>query len=320
MNPPAVGLKPAHSLHSVAPKSFKAANTTQKQIRTQSAASHPTAPRSARYLDIITPQPFAQPALPKQQPSRVLKRQFEQNIITPAAQTIRPPRHNRLQALLVTMGVVVFAFGIGVSIQTALVNRHASAQVAAISKAVDNGPATSTDQSTTPATTDVPSTTKPAPKTYAAYSVAPDLPKYIKIPKLGVSARVLQVGINSKGELGTPNNVFDAAWYTGSAKPGQPGATLIDGHVSSWTTHGVFYGIKNLVAGDRIQIIKGDNTVLTYQVVQTQIVDADKVDMNATVNSIDKSKSGLNLITCTGRVKPGTSEFTQRAIVYAVQL
>jgi sortase (surface protein transpeptidase) len=128
---------------------------------------------------------------------------------------------------------------------------------------------------------------------------------------------VLQVGVTTSGALATPSNVFDTAWYTGSAKPGQPGATLIDGHVSSWTTKGVFYGIKTLVAGDTIQIVKGDNSVLTYKVVKTQVYPAGTVDMQAAVTPVIAGQSGLNLITCTGQVIKGTSEFNQRELVFA---
>ena len=81
----------------------------------------------------------------------------------------------------------------------------------------------------------VPSTT-PIPKsTVAAYSVAPNLPKYLIIPKLYVDSRVLSVGVTSSGAVGVPDNIYDTAWYNESSAPGQPGAMLIDGHISSWS-------------------------------------------------------------------------------------
>jgi LPXTG-site transpeptidase (sortase) family protein len=217
--------------------------------------------------------------------------------------------HSKLQLSLVGMAIMVFVTGLAVSLQTFQTNHNAAAQVSALSKRADK-----------PSGSPVPSTTKPTTSAFSNYAVAPDLPRYIKIPKLGVNARVLQVGVNASGALGTPSNVFDTAWYTGSAKPGQPGATLIDGHVSSWTTHGVFYGIKTLQAGDTIQIVRGDNTVLNYQVVKTQAYPANNVDMQAAITPVTAGKSGLNLITCTGQVQKGTSEFNQRVIVFAEQM
>lgn len=164
------------------------------------------------------------------------------------------------------------------------------------------------------------STVKPSAKAVAAYAVAPTLPKYLKIPAIGVYARILQVGILANGALGTPNNVYDTAWYTGSAQPGQPGATLIDGHVSSWTSNGVFYNLHKLVAGDTIQIVKGDNSVINYQVVNTQTYNSNNVNMQAAITPVDPSVSGLNIITCTGDVIKGTSQFDKRVIVFAKEV
>ena len=166
----------------------------------------------------------------------------------------------------------------------------------------------------------VPGTIKPTAITVDSYVVAPTLPRYLLIPKLNVNARVLPVGLVAHGSLGTPSNVYDTAWYQESAKPGQQGAMLIDGHISSWTTHGVFYGIKTLKPGDIIDIRSGNGAIFTYQVIKTQIYNADYVDMSAAMSSIEPGKPGLNLISCTGDVISGTNEFNERIIVFAVQI
>jgi hypothetical protein len=283
-------------------------------------------------LQIIVPQPFAKPSEQRLQASAVLQRQLfvtstkskEQLPVKPLSKyfvhrvvtkhKIAYRKLSKVQFGLVAMACLVFTLGIGTSIQSLLTNNAASAQVAALSKVADTQ-STTTGQGIS--ATIAPSVTKPSTEAVAMYAVAADLAKYIKIPKLGVDARVLQVGVTTSGALATPSNVFDTAWYTGSAKPGQPGATLIDGHVSSWTTKGVFYGIKTLVAGDTIQIVKGDNSVLTYKVVKTQVYPAGTVDMQAAVTPVIAGQSGLNLITCTGQVIKGTSEFNQRELVFA---
>jgi sortase (surface protein transpeptidase) len=212
---------------------------------------------------------------------------------------------------LIGMAGLIFMLGLVVSWQALRTNHNAAAQVSALSK--------QTDKTSGNADSSLPSTTRPGSDAISRYVVAPDLPRYLKIPKLGVYARVLQVGVTSSGALGTPGNVYDTAWYTGSAKPGQPGATLIDGHVSSWTTHGVFYGLKKLDVTDTIQVVRGDGTILNYKIVKIHIYNADSVDMQAAVTPITPGKPGLNLITCTGQVKKGTSEFSQRVIIFAQQ-
>ena len=166
----------------------------------------------------------------------------------------------------------------------------------------------------------VPSTVKPPAPAVAGYIVAPELPRYLIIPKLGVSARILSVGLDPRGALRTPANVYDTAWFSGSSLPGQAGAMLINGHVSSWTTRGVFFGLKTLIPNDIIKLERGDGTMFTYQVVSSQLYDANNVDMAAAMTSIDPDKPGLNLITCTGDIINGTYNFTERIVVFATQV
>jgi len=260
---------------------------------------------------LVAPQPFAKPARPKQQHSAVLQRQAVRPPVQPDPSPVEKPRRSRSQLALAGLAAVIAVCGLAVSWQTLQTNHSASAQVAALSKRADKNGAPNSS---------LPSTTKPSDAAVSQYVVAPDLPRYLNIPKLNVHARVMQVGVTTDGALGTPSNVHDTAWYTGSAKPGQPGATLIDGHVSSWTTRGVFYGLKNLVAGDNLQIVRGDGAVFNYQVVKTAVYPADHVDMQAAITPVTAGKPGLNLITCTGQVNKKSSTFNQRIIVFTQQV
>lgn len=160
---------------------------------------------------------------------------------------------------------------------------------------------------------------KPTSKAVAEYKVPADNPKYIEAPAIKLDKSiVLPLGLLPSNAIATPNNIYEAGWYTGSAKPGQPGATFIYAHVSSWTAKGLFYGLKYLKPGDLIYITKGDNSVLTYQVVATMKYPYDKVDMNKVLSPIDNATSGLNLMTCTGSVIPNTSEFNQRLVIFTM--
>jgi LPXTG-site transpeptidase (sortase) family protein len=165
----------------------------------------------------------------------------------------------------------------------------------------------------------VPSTTKPIPSAFDSYTVAANLPRYIFIPKLSVQAIIRPLGLTTTGQLATPDNVYDTGWYKKSSTPGQPGATVINGHVSSWTTNGVFYGLKTLQPGDAIQVERGDGTMVNYSVIKKQVYSYQQVDMSALLSPVDAGKSGLNLITCTGDVIKGTNDFTERIVIFAVE-
>lgn len=162
-----------------------------------------------------------------------------------------------------------------------------------------------------------PSSNKPTTKAIASYTVAPDLPKYISIPSINVTnARVIRLGYLANGQITTPDNIYDTGWYENSSKPGQKGAMFIFGHVSSWTANGVFYNLKNLMPGDKVIVTRGDNVSFTYVVVKTKIYPYNEVDMQQVLSPINFNKPGLNLMTCTGQVIKGTSEFNERLVVF----
>ncbi len=165
-----------------------------------------------------------------------------------------------------------------------------------------------------------PATTPISDTSFKDYSVAPNQPRYIFIPKLKIKAIVLSLGTTSTNQLQAPPNIYETGWYSSSSLPGKAGAMLIDGHVSSWTAKGVFYGLSSLVAGDTIQVERGDGTMFSYQVVRSQVYSSTNVDMAAALSPINPKQPGLNLITCGGQVIKGTNEFNQRVVVFAEQL
>ncbi len=162
-----------------------------------------------------------------------------------------------------------------------------------------------------------PSTVKPTAQVVANYTVPPDSPKYLSIPAINITGtRIIRLGLTNSHQIAAPDNVYDTGWYDASAKPGQNGAMFIYGHVSSWTTDGVFYDLKKLAAGDKIKVTRGDNRVFTYQVVTTKIYPHDSVDMHRVLAPINAKTPGLNLMTCTGKVITGTSDFSERLVVF----
>ncbi|MBR6505706.1 class F sortase [Candidatus Saccharibacteria bacterium] len=135
------------------------------------------------------------------------------------------------------------------------------------------------------------------------YWVAPDLPRYLSIDKLGIyDARILQVGINPTGELATPNNIFDVGWYESSGKPGSGGTLLIDGHNGGPNVYGVFKRLPLLENGDIIIIERGDGVIFHYSVVENISVPLEEADkyMATALRSPEPGTESLTLITCTG--------------------
>lgn len=197
------------------------------------------------------------------------------------------------------MAVIVFLIGVVAAVRSLMVDQQISQTVSA--QAADG----ETDES------------KPSDEDIRSYSVSPDMPKTISIPKLNVLARVRQLEVKGDGSLDAPHNVHDAGWYKDSTKPGSPGgASLIDGHVSGPTQKGVFYRIETLQKGDIVTIERGDGTKLEYGVIKTEVVKANEVDMSKLLVPVTAGKHGLNLITCTGKFDSSTKTYEDRALVY----
>lgn len=162
-----------------------------------------------------------------------------------------------------------------------------------------------------------PSTKEPSEDHFAQHTVAPDEPRYIFIDSISVKAIIKPLGVTADNYLEAPANIHEAGWYHKSAKPGQKGAMVIDGHVGLDQTPGIFHQLNILKPGDALTIEKGDGTHLRYIVSNVQLYDIDNVDMAAALGPVSPDRPGLNLITCAGTFNYETQTFDQRLIVYA---
>ena len=162
-----------------------------------------------------------------------------------------------------------------------------------------------------------------SPKQLDEHIVAPDNPRYLSIPSLGIDkVRVVSIGLTKNNMLDTPKNINDTAWYEKSAKPGsKSGAVVIDGHNGGVTKDGVFAKLADLTNGSEIIIERGDGKKITYVVEVNQTMSlqqANTTGMKDMMVSVDPSKEGLSIITCAGNWIPRDKIFDKRVMVRAV--
>jgi sortase (surface protein transpeptidase) len=155
---------------------------------------------------------------------------------------------------------------------------------------------------------------------WAAHTTPADQARYIYLPSINARARVMSVGVNSKGKIDASKNVNDVAWYDGSAKPGQEGQVLINGHSSfSPTYKAAFDHLSELKISDRVTIERGDGKKIVYRVVNIETIKAEQVDMKKILNVPDNAARGLTLMSCTGKFDYRTQSSDMRVIVYTIQ-
>ncbi len=208
---------------------------------------------------------------------------------------------------LASMVLIVTAY---ISVDTWMTNRQAQAVLSSDSSSVARSEQGHSKESEGKDESPI------AANALSGYTVSAEYPRAIYINKIGVAARVLPMSINTDGSVQSPLNIFDAGWYTGSVKPGEIGASFIDGHASGATREGLFGSLDALAIGDTIDVEKGDGTKLTYKVVHTETVALEGLDMKKVLLPHGNSLKALNIMTCTGNWLEDKQTFDQRVVVY----
>lgn len=166
---------------------------------------------------------------------------------------------------------------------------------------------------------DTPDETKPT-DACTAYRAAPTHPERIDISSINAHGCIEQVGINQKGAIAVPDNIYAAAWYVNSVLPGHPGLSVILGHISGrYNVDGIFQHLDQLKAGDSFTVTLGSGKLLHYRVFRTQSIPTD--DAVRTLLTKDPiTASQLNLITCGGHYDKAAKLYDHRIIVSAALL
>jgi LPXTG-site transpeptidase (sortase) family protein len=116
----------------------------------------------------------------------------------------------------------------------------------------------------------------------------------------------------------SPDGPTNVAWYSFSGKPGHGSNAVFSGHVD-YIHYGaaVFWHLKDLVAGDQIQVDLDDGSVYTYAVVSINSISADPTE-DELRDIVGASKTDIiTLITCGGTFSQETHQYDHRTIVRA---
>jgi len=144
-------------------------------------------------------------------------------------------------------------------------------------------------------------------------------PVGLKIPALGVSTNVVNVGLNRDRTLQVPPldyaGTHEAAWYDLGPPPGRVGAAVIVGHVDSSTGPAVFYRLGSLSPGSMIQVTAANCQTVSFVV--TSVKEYAKAQFPSQRVYGPVSDSELRLITCGGAFDPSTGHYLSNIVAYA---
>ena len=165
-----------------------------------------------------------------------------------------------------------------------------------------------------PATLEIPGPASTVPPGIFAGDVA--TPEQLIIPKIGVDARIKPVGVDAHGDLATPGNATDVAWYRLGPRPGAAGVAVIDGHLDTKNVpQAVFYNLDRLVQGDEIEVRASDGRMMIFEVTATGRYAYDIPTVSIFTPRSDSPE--LNLITCAGDWVPEKHIYNERLVVFA---
>jgi sortase (surface protein transpeptidase) len=142
-------------------------------------------------------------------------------------------------------------------------------------------------------------------------------PVSISIPSIGVKSEVFPIGKNPDGTLAVPSGarLNLAAWYENSPTPGQPGPSVIEGHVDSVEGPSVFFRLGDIRPGDTISVRREDGTTVEFTV--NAVRDFPKAEFpTKLVYGGDLGTPTLRLITCSD-FDPSIGHHTGNEVVFA---
>ncbi len=140
-------------------------------------------------------------------------------------------------------------------------------------------------------------------------------PTRVRIPALGVTARMIRLGLDRDGAMEVPPDAARVGWYDRSPTPGQLGPAVLAGHVD-WGGHrGAFYGLRELVPGDTVVVERADGRAATFAVDRVEEHAKDDFPTDEVYGDVDHA--GLRLVTCGGSFDADTGDYRDNVIVFA---
>jgi hypothetical protein len=179
-------------------------------------------------------------------------------------------------------------------------------------------PTTAPPATAAPTTTTVAAPTTTAARTTSPPSTRPPRPSppvRVEIPSIGVSSRLIRLGLNADGTMEVPRDYGRAGWFTGGAMPGQDGPAVISGHVDSKSGPAVFYRLRELRPGDTIRVRRADGGWLAFEVTGSARYAKAAFPTEAVFGPV--TGPVLRLITCGGAFDRSSGHYLDNVVVTA---
>lgn len=145
------------------------------------------------------------------------------------------------------------------------------------------------------------------------------VPVGLRIPAIGVNARVIPLGLNASGGVAVPplSTPFVTSWYDKGSAPGEDGPAVLLGHVdAAGVGPAAFYKLGALAPGDLVYITRRDHRTAVFRVTAVALYPEQDFPSKAVYGFTPNPT--LRLITCGGDFDAQTHHYLGRTIAFAV--
>jgi hypothetical protein len=147
---------------------------------------------------------------------------------------------------------------------------------------------------------------------------ATPVPVRLEIPVIGVDTGLQRLGRDHDGSVEVPSGRHkweEAGWYAGGTRPGDPGSAVLLGHVDSTAGPAVFYRLRELRPGDRVEIVRADGSRARFAV--ERVARYPKTRFPTDDVYYPTLAPRLRLVTCGGSFDPAAGSYRSNVIVFA---
>jgi Sortase domain len=143
-------------------------------------------------------------------------------------------------------------------------------------------------------------------------------PVRLLVPRIGIDTGLVRLGLLADGQLAVPVSAAIAGWYTDGPAPGQVGPAVLAGHVDSYTGPGVFYRLRDLRTGDRVQVRRADGRQVQFAVTGVERFAKSSFPTARVYGPTPFTE--LRLVTCGGSFDAARGHYRDNVVVFARQL
>jgi LPXTG-site transpeptidase (sortase) family protein len=141
-------------------------------------------------------------------------------------------------------------------------------------------------------------------------------PTRLRIPAIDLSTPPLeQLGRAADKSIALPTRPELAGWFKGGPRPGQPGPSVIIGHVDWDHSGAVFFRLREMKPGESVYVDRADGSTAQFRV--TQVKQVAKSDFPTDEVYAPDLAPSLRLITCGGDFDYRTHNYLDNVIVFA---